>query len=185
MGSSAKIGVLGAVCALLVAAPASAQFVWAGGGATFPMSDYGEYANTGFLVSAGFGMPVGDQGLSIGVEGFFGQNNHSDVEGDKTNPLGAMAMAEYDFSGADATQSLYVLGGVGILVHKYGSDEFGSDSSTGLGLTGGLGYFFPLGGINGYVEGRIFEARIESENTMFAGVMAGISIPVGSDNDGG
>jgi hypothetical protein len=180
MRSSWKIGGLAAVCALLLAVPASAQFVWIGGGPTFPMSNYGDYAKTGFLVNAGVGMPVGEQGLQFGVEGFFGQNNHSDITGDKTNPVGVMADLEFDFAGKGATRSVYLLGGVGLLMHRYSSDTYGSDSSTGLGVMGALGYFFPLGGITGWFEGRIMEARIESENTMFSGIMAGISIPVGS-----
>jgi hypothetical protein len=33
--------------------PLSAQFVFLGGGATIPVSDYGDYADTGFLVTGG------------------------------------------------------------------------------------------------------------------------------------
>jgi hypothetical protein len=182
MRSSWKIGGLAAACALIVAAPASAQFVWIGGGPTFPMSDYGDYAKTGFLVTGGVGTNVGEQGLSAFVEGFFGQNNH-DVSGEKTTPFGALVGLEFDFAGKGADQSLYVSGAVGLLVHRYtaGSD-YGSDNSKGLGVSGGLGYYFPLGSVKGFVEGRVFEARIESENTMFSGIMAGISIPVGQNS---
>lgn len=185
MRSAARIGGLAAACALFMAAPASAQsFIWVGGGPTFPMNDYGNYAKTGFLVSAGVGSNVGDQGLSFLVEGFFGQNNHSDVTGDKTNPLGAMAGLQYDFAGAGASQSLYVLGEAGLFVHKYSSDTYDGSSSKGLGLAAALGYYFPLGSVTGWVEGRVIEARIESENTMFSGVFIGISFPVGQrDNN--
>jgi hypothetical protein len=178
MRSSWEIGGLAAVCALVMAAPTSAQYVWVGGGPTFPMSDYGNYAKTGYLVTGGVGMPVGEQGLSVYAEGFFGQNNH-DVSGEQTTPYGALLGLEFDFAGKDVDQSLYVSGGVGLLVHRYSVSGDGSDSSSGLGLSGGLGYYFPLGSVHGFVEGRIFEARIDGENTMFSGIMAGISIPVG------
>lgn len=181
MRSSARVLVSVAMFALGAAAPASAQFAYLGGGLTIPLSTYGEYANTGYMVSGGLGMPLGDQGLSIVGEAFFGQNNHSDTEGDFTNPWGFMGGIEYDFAGAEATQSPYVFGGVGIFVHRYGSDQFESSSSSGLGLLGGAGYFFPLGVINGYVEGRLQHASIDSENTTFVGVIAGISIPLGSN----
>lgn len=177
MRSSMKVGVLGALCALVIAAPASAQFVWVGGGGTFPMSDYGDYAKTGFLLSGGAGIPLGDRGLGAFAEGFYGQNNHSDVAGEKTTPYGVMAGLQYNVAGADADRSLYVLGGLGFMVHKYVSDLYPS-SSNGLGFTGGVGYFFPLGAISGYVEGRFFHAKIEDANTTFPGLMAGISVPL-------
>ncbi len=180
MRSSVRTVVMGAVLALVAAAPASAQFAWLGGGATFPMSDYGDYANTGYMVSGGVGMPVGEQGLSVAAEAFFGQNGHSDTAGGFTNPYGFMAEFEFDLAGAEAVRSVYVIGGLGVLVHRYSPDTGDSSSSSGLGLMGGGGYFFPLGVINGYVEGRVHYASIDSSNTMFAGLLAGISIPLGS-----
>lgn len=185
MRASWKIGGLAVVCALVMAAPTSAQYVWVGGGPTFPMSDYGNKdltgAKTGYLITGGVGMPVGEQGLSVYAEGFFGQNNH-ETSGEQTTPYGALLGLEFDFAGKDVDQSLYVSGGVGLLVHRY-NDGSSTSSSSGLGLSGGLGYYFPLGSMHGFVEGRIFQARIDSENTMFSGIMAGISIPVGQSNN--
>jgi hypothetical protein len=54
--------------------PLSAQGVFLGGGATFPVSDYGDYANTGYLLIAGGGRPVGDSGLGVGLEAFYGRD---------------------------------------------------------------------------------------------------------------
>jgi len=181
MRSSARVFPLAAMFALVAAVPASAQFAYLGGGATIPMSTYGDYANTGYMVIGGVGMPLGDQGLSMVGEAFFGQNNHSDVDGDFTNPWGFTAGVEFDLAGAEATRSAYLFGGVGILVHRYASDQFESSSSSGLGFLGGAGYYFPLGVINGWVEGRLQHASIDSDNTTFVGVLAGISIPLGSN----
>ena len=157
----------------------SAQFVWLGGGGTFPVSDYGSYANTGFIVMGGAGHPVGPDGLQIGVNGFYGQNNHDLVAGDKTNPYGVMGMVEYDFAGSDASSTFYVLGEVGLLRHKYSFDTSPETTDSGLGLAAALGYGFPLASISGWVEGRIMSASIDSENTAFLGIVAGISIPLG------
>ncbi len=159
--------------------PLSAQFVWIGGGATFPTSDYGDIANTGYLVMAGGAIPVGEAGLNLGVNAFYGQNNHELVDGDKTNPYGFMGMVEYDFSGPDAEGGLYVLGEAGILWHKYSSDTSVDTSESGFGYAGALGYGFPLGGVNGWVEGRFMQASISDANTQFLGIVAGISIPLG------
>ncbi len=169
------VGILGPVA---TSNPLSAQFVWLGGGATFPVSDYGDYADTGFLITGGGGYPIGDSGLSITAEGFYGQNNHPDFDGDKTSPYGVMGGLEYDF-GADADSGVYMFGGLGILWHKFSSDQFEESTDSGLGFGAGAGYGFPLGGINGWVEGRVTHASIDDSNTSFVGVMAGISIPLG------
>lgn len=157
-----------------------AQWVWLGGGGSFPMSDYGEYADAGYQITAGVGIPIGENGLSVGIEGIYGQNNHSDVDGDKTNPLGVFANVGFDFGEATDPHP-YVFGGVGLLQHRYSSDTFGDDSESGLGFNGGAGFVFPVGGINGWVEGRLTHASIgdPSSNTTFAGAVAGISIELG------
>ena len=179
MKSFTTIAVLGFLGLLATSNPLSGQFVFLGGGATIPVSDYGEYADTGFLVTGGAGFPVGETALVIGAEGFYGQNSHSDIDGDKTSPYGVMGMLQYDFAGPNAESSLYVLGEAGILWHKFSSDLFEESTDSGLGLGGAAGYYFPLGGISGFVEGRVMHASIDDSNTTFVGAIAGISIPLG------
>jgi hypothetical protein len=163
---------------------AAAQFLFVGGGPTFPMSDYGDYANTGFLITAGGGFPLGENGLNILVEGGWGQNSHSDVDGDKTNPITVMGGLEYDFNTSGEGPNPYVYGIAGLMWHKYSSDTSGSDSQSAFGYSGGLGVGFPLGGVSGWVEGKLSNAAFDeagtSYNTMFAAIMAGISIDLGS-----
>jgi len=163
--------------ALSLPGQAKAQFIWFGVGGSFPTGDFKEYANTGFLTSAGVGFPVAEK-VSIYGEGFFGQNNH-ETEGDKTTPFGFMAGAEVDL--APDAAGVYFFGGLGVMVHKFSSDQFESDSSSGLAFEGGGGVDFPLNdNVNGWVEGRFMNASIESENTSFLGALAGISVNVGS-----
>jgi hypothetical protein len=162
---------------------ASAQFLFVGGGGTFPMSDYGDYANTGFLFVAGGGIPLSDAGLNVVAEVFYGQNSHSDIDGDKTNPYGVMGGLEFDFPTGSDLQP-YVFGEAGIMVHKYSSDTSEGDSQSAFGYGGGAGLGFPLGGVNGWVEGRLMNAAFDeagtSYNTMFAAIVAGISIDLGN-----
>jgi hypothetical protein len=160
--------------------PLSAQ-VWLGGGATFPVSDYADYANTGFMLTGGMGYPLGDGGLSLTAEGFYGHNGRSDIDGDKTSPYGVMGGAEYDFGGPDSESGMYSFGALGIVWHKFSSDTVEDSTDSGLGLEVGVGYFFPFGRIGGWVEGRVVHANIDDETTTFtfAGVLAGISIPLG------
>lgn len=158
---------------------AAAQSVYLGGGGSFPMSDYGDYADTGFLLVGGGTFPLGEGGLSASVEGFYGQNSHSDVDGDKTNPYGFMGGLIYGFGDPDSGPAPYVFGEAGLMWHKYSSDTFGDASESGFGYGGGAGVGFPLGGIDAWVEGRLMNASIEDSNTMFLGAVAGISISLG------
>ena len=181
MKSLATTAVIGIFGLLATSNPLSAQFVWIGGGATFPTSDYGEFANTGFQFEAGVGTPVGDQGLNLGVGGFYGQNNHETVDGDKTNPYGFLGMVEYDFAGPDADRSFYVIGNLGVLWHKFSSDTSPEATESGFAYGGAAGYVFPLGGVDGWVEGQFTQASISDGNTQFFGILAGVSIPLGEN----
>ena len=143
------------------------------------MSDFGGYANTGFELEAGVGTFVGDQGVSLHVGGSYGQNNHEAIDGDKTNPYGFKGLVEYDFAGRDADRSFYVIGELGVLWHKFSSDTSPETTDSGFAYGGAAGYFFPLGGVGGWVEGRFTQASIDDENTSFFGIVAGISIPFG------
>lgn len=160
---------------VLLAVPVVAQaqvYVFLGGGPTFPNGDYGNYAKTGWIAHAGVGVPVGPAGLSVGLDAFYGQNNHSDVDGDKTNPYGAMGFAQYRF-GNPERPGVYAYGEAGLLVHKYGSDTFSPESNSQFALGGGVGVDFPLGGGKSiWVEG----AYTNSDGTNFITAQAGIAL---------
>jgi hypothetical protein len=168
---------------LLLAAPTQAQTPYVGVGPTFPTGDYGEYANTGVLLVGGLIFDVGDAGLAVFGEGFFGQNGHEG--GGKTQPFGIMAGLVKDFSG-DADAGVYVFGEAGLLWHRYVPDSGDTESESGFGFGGGVGYGFPLGGQNAWVEGRYMSANIDygdgfDETTSFFGIIFGLSFPRGGD----
>jgi len=179
LATALSLAVLG-LC--VTSSSAAAQFVYIAGGPSFPMSDYGDYANTGFLLAGGVGIPLGENGLSAFGEVFYGQNKHNDDSGDKTNPWGLMGGVQYEFD-TGGSLAPYVFGEAGILWHKYTSDTFGNDSQSAFGYGGGVGVAFPLGGLMGAVEGRLMNAAFDeagtSYNTMFGGILAGIGIPLG------
>ena len=122
MKSLTTAGVIGILALMTTSNPLSAQAVWIGGVGTFPTSDYGEYANTGFLFMAGAGLPVGDPGVSVGLGGYYGQHNHEAADGDKTNPYGLPGYVEDDRAGPAAERTFYALGEWGVLWHEFGSD---------------------------------------------------------------
>ena len=174
--------------ALFAAAPSAGQSVFFGAGPTFPISDYGDYANTGFLAIGGVLIPVGGP-ASLVLEGFYGQNSHSEDAGSgKTNPLGAMGGVVLDFSG-EGEAGPYVFGEAGLMVHKYSPETGEGDSETAFGFGGGAGYGFPLGNLSAWIEGRYMSASYDaeegsaasSESTAFVGIVAGVSIPLGGN----
>ena len=162
---------------------ASAQSVWVGGGATLPVSDYGGYASTGWMGVGGVSFPIGQEKLSLFGEGFYGQNSH-EIDGDKTNLYGAHGGVMIDLA-PEGGAGIYLFGQVGFMVHKYTSDDFPEfdESDTGLAFGGGGGYSFPVGSFTGWVEGRYLQGQFDGEdgNTAFAGVMAGVSFPLGGN----
>jgi hypothetical protein len=90
-----------------------------------------------------------------------------------------MAGVQVSPQGPDATSGVSFFGQAGLLTHRYTSDQYEGGTDSGLGLGGGAGFFFPLGGVSGWVEGRLMHASIDDETTQFFGVMAGVEFPLG------
>jgi opacity protein-like surface antigen len=162
--AGAMVGAALLLCLFL--APAGAQSVYAGAGVSFPVGDYGDFANTGWNAMAGVTFPVMPS-IWVGGEVSYGQNDH---EGDygKTNPLGVFGQVGYTMS------PFYVFGGLGLLVHRFSSDDF-SESESKFGGLVGAGVDYPIGRNALFLEGRF----VGVESTSFAALMAGISIPFG------
>ena len=136
--TAVAVGTLGLLAA---SSPLSAQWVWLGGGATSPLSDFADYGETGFMLTGGFGHSIGESGLNVGVEGSYGQNGHKDLERDETTPTALMGRVGYDFSGQDADSSLYTFAGLGVLWHKF--TTFDESTDYDLGLQAGSGVLLP------------------------------------------
>jgi len=171
-----------ALAATLWPAGASAQVVLSlAGGVTVPTSDYGDYANTGWLGHADIGFPVGENGLSVGASGYYGSNNH-ETDGDKTNLYGGLGWVGYTFeTGASVMPTVW--GMAGSLTHSYKSDTTPSaeGSDTGFAFGGGAGLGFPLGGVTGRVQAWYLTASIgdPSSTTALFGVDVGVQFVVG------
>lgn len=157
---------------LLLAAPLQAQF-FVGGGATLPSGDYGDYAKTGWLANAGYGIwSSANERATAWIEGFYGSNSHDEVDGDKTNIYGGLGSVTFNLTeGGSATP--YLIGSLGYMMHQYKSDTFPDEegSEGGIAFAGGGGVSF--GKI--YLEARYFSASIEDATTAFILVAAGIT----------
>lgn len=175
----AVVAVLGAVLfSSTVSAQASLTFA---GGATMPMGDYGDYAKTGYMATAGVMVKTSKPRLSLGGHLLYGGNSHSDFEGDKTTLTGLLGTANYRL--ADASKpGLFLLANVGFLRHTYSSDKFPSEegTSSGVAFGGGAGFSIPRGAMSLYATIRYLTASIDGESTAFVPIMAGVSVPLGS-----
>lgn len=156
------------------------------GGATFPMGDYGDFADTGWLGHAGVALPVADAGLAVGAAGYYGSNSHTNVDGDKTNLYGGLGFVNYAFGSPEA-MSPFVVAMAGLMVHSYESDPFPGleESDTGFAVGGGAGVAVPIGSVSGFVEGWLLngffggENGSDGRNTTIAGVDVGVQFTVG------
>ncbi|MGE0159734.1 MAG: hypothetical protein AB7T31_10015 [Gemmatimonadales bacterium] len=172
-------GLLVALWAWTAPIHASAQAsIFVMGGATVPIGDYADYANTGWMAQAGAVFPVGPMGLSVGAGGFYGVNNHT-VDGDKTNLYGGLGFLQYTIGDA-AAFSPYVYAGGGFMTHSYKSDTFPEGSGSGLAVTAGAGVNIPLGGATGFAEGEYLTGLgDEVDGTDLFAISAGVSFSVG------
>ena len=157
------------------AAVSAQTYLFLGGGGTFPVNTFDNFAETGWIVSGGVGFPVAQDDLSVAVEGFYGENKHTGAAGEKTNPYGAMAEIIYTLGSRGKIQP-YARGGAGILVHKFTASTGASESQSQFGYTFGGGVLIPLGQTLGiFGEGRYFG----STDTAFLGVEVGLTLFLG------
>ena len=157
LGSAMLVGV---VAVLVAAVPAQAQYIFAGLGASKPMGSFNDVAKTGWMFTGGLGADLGDKGLWIEGEGYYGSNNRTEpnATGDKTNTFAFIAALGYSFK-PDAKVSPYVTGGVGIVASQYKSETAGSlggGTEKGFGYTGGVGVGVKAGSkLTFWLEGRL------------------------------
>lgn len=175
--------VAAALLAFAFPATLGAQSIYVSGGVTFPTSDYGDISDTGWMAAGGVLFPVGPAGLSIGAEGFYGQNSAvdegSEIGLDDPKLYGGMGIVVYTFQTRSSIEP-YVFGGAGIMALKLGA--FGeSDTESGFGYQFGAGLGFPLSPkVSLYGEGRYMGGDISDATVGLFGIFAGLTFGLGS-----
>ena len=172
-----------AVLFLALALPltANAQSIYVLAGLSVPSSDYGDFADTGWLGGAGVTIPVGEAGLWAGADLMYGQNSFSsDAVDDNFKLFSAMGILGYDIP-TESSISPYLFAGAGVMSLSNG------DSESGFGWQAGAGVAFAGdSNITPFLEGRYQSASLgdEGEDATVAifGIEAGVSIGVGGDN---
>lgn len=162
--------------ALVAPAVAQAQGIYIGGGITVPTGDLKDDggADTGWMGIAGFSFDVGDSGLSIGGEGFYGRNS-LEADGDDISIYGLMGTVLLRV-GDEAVVGPYVFGGAGLLASNPSIEaQPEAETESEFGYQFGAGLDIPLGGAGIFVEGRF----MGSDTSTFFGVMAGVGFGIG------
>lgn len=162
----------------------NAQSIYVLAGLSAPTSDYGDFADTGWLGAAGVTFPIGENGLWAGAEGLYGQNSSSsETEDENFKVFSAMGIIGYDIP-TESSIAPYLFGGLGIMSLSNG------DSESGFAWQGGAGVAFAgESNVTPFVEGRFQSASIDtgegisgSDITVsFFGIEAGVSIGIGSN----
>lgn len=179
--------IVGVLALLALASPAGAQSVFIGGGATLPMGDYKDYAKTGWIMTAGVSVDLGEKGLFFEAEGFFGSNKHKATAGtlpEKTNLMAGIGAFGYSFGQKDAKVRPYVLGGVGLMNHQFRSDDDNAvETNTSLfAYTGAAGLVFAMGPkASVWTEARYLAGSKEGSSTAIIPITVGISLQFGGN----
>jgi len=180
-----------AAVALALTAPAAlnAQSLYISGGAGFPTGDFGDAADTGWQIAGGILFAdIGTPGLSLGVDGSYGQNSIKDdnpfgldISGN-IKTYGIMGIALYSFANESGVDP-YVFGGAGWLgADGYASVSDGdttgsvSDSESSFGYQLGAGIGFGISEkISIYGEGRYTGGTGDLSEIKWISALAGLS----------
>lgn len=175
---------------MLLSAPAvraqGAEFSL-GAGATVPLSDFSDFAKTGFhgLVAVSFApasFPLGFQ-----IDGMYQRLKNEDIiPGNRTSQIiQGTGNLIYKFKTSEESSFRpYLIGGVGIYNFKQvsGDDVAGpgvgntGNTGTDFGLNGGAGFDFKAGAVGFFLEGRFHNVFNDGADTKFIPITVGIRL---------
>ena len=173
------LGVMTAIVAIAASAPAAqAQNPMTFGlaaGASLPMGDFGDIANTGWhgMATLGFMPPALPFGMRI--DGIYNSLKVDDAFGDaNARIMGVNANAIIAMPATIA--SPYLIGGLGMYNAKITSDDVDleSDGETAFGINIGIGTKFNLSGFGTFAEIRYHNVFTDDQSTQFLPITFGI-----------
>lgn len=146
-------------------------------GAAIPVGDFGDLYSTGWnatgsLMFRSLGSPLG-----IRVDGMYNKLNVKDdvigVPFDNVSVASANANLVYNLQGTGITP--YLIGGAGAYWMKGHGNGFDGETTSKLGLNGGVGAAFQLSGFNTFVEARYHHIFTDNNATQFIPITFGIA----------
>lgn len=170
-----------AVVVALSAAPLQAQLaVTMTGGATVPLGNFDKYASTGWIGTIGLMGSVGDKGLGVGGQLYYGNNPHSsEIDGDKSAISGVLGTLRWRI-GDKSKPGVFLVGNLGYLKQVISSEKFPSieGSEDGLAYGAGAGLDLPRGRVTWFLVARYLNADFDDASTSLAPITLGVSIPL-------
>ncbi|MBT8396250.1 MAG: outer membrane beta-barrel protein [Gemmatimonadetes bacterium] len=134
---------------LFAALPLAAQTpvgVFIGGGLLVPVMDYADHHDAGFAAGAGVHFAIGDDGLGLFGEGFYGSSNFAPEEAggdeEKQSMFGGFLGATYRLGDA-SEKGFFLLGKGGVLIRDSDAEVGDDERETKLAGGAGLGYIIP------------------------------------------
>ncbi len=175
---------------MLLSAPAAraqgAEFSL-GGGASIPLSTFGDFAKTGFNGMVAVSFAPSSFPLGIQIDGMYQRLKNEDIipGGRSSQILQGTGNLIYKFkTSEESTFRPYLIGGAGIYNFKQVSGDdvagpgVGNTGSTGtdFGLNGGAGFDFKAGSIGLFLEGRFHNVFSDGEDVKFIPITVGIRL---------
>ena len=162
---------------LLAAVPVAAQSpvgVFGGGGVLLPALDYADYHDTGWAASGGIWKAVGEKGLGLLGEGFYGSNNHNHEsvgeDGEKQTLYGIFGGATYRI-GDPESKGFFLMGKAGLLVRN--SDHVLGDKDNKFAGGAGVGFILPKETASTWILAQFIGAKCTKFFVIGVGFTAG------------
>lgn len=164
---------LAAVALIAFASVAQAQRPVFGvaAGLTAPQGDFGDAFDNGYHIGAAMGFKVPVLPVALRADLAYTTFDGADDVDMKANTLSLTVNAVHAFAGVGVRP--YVIGGLGMYRNSL-ETPLGDDDATDLGLNGGAGVQFKLGGLQTFVEARYTHIMTEDEATTVIPISFGI-----------
>jgi len=158
-----------------------------GGGASIPLSTFGDFAKTGFNGMVAVSFAPSSFPLGIQIDGMYQRLKNEDIipGGRSSQILQGTGNLIYKFkTSEESTFRPYLISGVGIYNFKQVSGDdvagpgVGNTGSTGtdFGLNGGAGFDFKAGSIGLFLEGRFHNVFTSGEDVKFIPITVGVRL---------
>jgi len=147
------------------------------GGATIPVGDFGDLYTTGYNVTGSLMFRSLGSPLGLRVDGMYNRLSVKDdvvgVPFDNVSISSANANLVYNLQGTGITP--YLIGGAGAYWMKGHGNGFDGETTSKLGVNGGIGASFQLSGFNTFIEARYHHVFTDENATQFIPVTFGIA----------
>ena len=157
------------------------------GGATIPLGDFADGAETGFHVGGFLGFRLSQTSPlklraevafnRFGLKSEFLDDEDIEVEIDGNASVLAVTGNAVYMAGGEGQARPYLMGGLGMYRLSVSAEAFGfdfSESETKFGFNAGAGVEFPLSGFTSFVEARFHSVSTEDGSTNFVPISFGI-----------